>query len=132
MSYLVFNFFVRFVILVFIQISIISLVIFGKFGLDSQICVSTINTFVIEWSASIKNTINKCQESKTLKILSLFWKPKNKCCNECISPRNIRSAFHFAVQKAKVMLIKRYFLLCYTFASFFGPCRFRRAVFILR
>ena len=50
----------------------------------------------------------------------VFWVIFQHCGS--ISPRNLRSAFHFAAQKVKVMLIKRYFLLCYTFASFLA-CR---------
>ena len=48
-------------------------------------------------------------------------------CNVCILPRNIRSAFHFAVQKAKVMFIKRYFLFCSTFASFLALVDFAQS-----
>ena len=43
------------------------------------------------------------------------------------SPRNLRSVFHFAAQNVKVMLIKRYFLFCSTFASFWALVDFAQS-----
>ena len=45
------------------------------------------------------------------------------------SPRNLRSVFHFAAQNVKVMLKKRYFLLCSTFASFLALVDFAQSSF---